>query len=579
VSRFARAATIGLQGEDPAAELSRPDRIAAVLKDLAAQGAAAGGHNAGAAAIGPRECREIHLPPARAGALAGARSFMVAYNEIDGIPCCTNPELLNGLMRDTYGFKGIMMADGTALDILRNQAGTYEEAGIRAVRAGVDLSLWDTAFRTLADSVRAGKLEESVIDTAVARVLRLKFELGLFEHPFVDEDFAPLQAALEHTRRLNLRLTRETLVLLKNDGGVLPFRRDVKRVAVIGPAADSVYAQLGDYTPPQRDGETTTLLAGIRELLGPGIEVVYAQGCPHRGGDASGIPAAVALAKSADVVVVAVGGSSNRFAGTKYNSTGAAAVSGDREKEMDTGEGVDLADLNLGGVQLALVQALQAAGKPLAVVLVQGRPFTIPWIAGHCPAILNAWYPGQEGGRAMAEALFGVVNPSGRLSISMPRSAGQLPDYYDYKFRGDDDYYGLSGRSLFPFGFGLSYTTFTFSNLKLSTNETTAAALNRGEALTCSIDVANTGDRPGKETVQVYLHGVTSEITRRVRELKAFKKIELQPGEKRTVSFPIGRDELAIWGRDMKFAVRPGRNEIMVQGGATKPIVTELLVK
>jgi beta-glucosidase len=577
VAAFARAATVGMQGENPAVDLLRPDRAGVVLKHLAAQGASSGGRNAAAVVIGEREFREIHLPPVRVGALAGARSFMVAYNEIDGIPCCASPWLLKTVLRGDYGFQGAMMADGTALDILRNEAGTYEGAGISAVLAGIDLSLWDNAFRTLGDSVKAGRLDEKVIDEAVANVLRLKFELGLFEKPFADDNPAALHAAIAETRRLNLQVARESLVLLRNEGGALPLKRGLGRIAVIGPNANSIYAQLGDYTPPQKDGEATTVLAGIRALAGAGTEIVYARGVTHRGEDRSGIAEAVALAKSADAVVVVLGGSSNRYAGTKYSITGAAEVGADK-KEMDCGEGVDVSDLDLGGHQVELAQALHATGKPVIAVLIQGRPYSIPWIAENYPAILCAWYPGQEGGRAVAEVLFGDVNPSGRLSVSIPRSSGQLPAYYDYKFRGDRPYYDLPGTALYSFGHGLSYTRFEFTNLRLSVETAAASVLNNGGAITVTVDVANTGARAGAETVQVYLRGVESVITRRVRELKQFAKIELQPGEKRTLTFSLTREELGIWNRNMKFAVAPGLNEIIVQGGDGKSLSAKLRV-
>jgi beta-glucosidase len=577
VAAMARAATLGTQGDRPG-DLAQPDRAVAVLKCLAGQGGVLGGHNGSASNFGPRELREIHLPPARAGVAAGALGIMAAYNEIDGVPCCGNPDLLRTLLRHDWGFSGLVMSDGFALDNLRQQTGTIEAAGILGLMSGVDLGLWGDAFRTLGDSVRAGRLDEREIDRAAAHVLRVKFELGLFEHPFVDDHPAALAAAQARAREANLKLARESLVLLRNVGGVLPLKKGLKRIAVIGPNADNIYAQLGDYTPPQRDGDCTTVLAGLRALVGPQTEVVYAPGCPHRREDASGIPAAVSLAQSADAVVVVVGGSSNRYAGAKYAVTGAADVD-DSSREMDCGEGVDVASLDLGGELRSLVQALQATGVPLVVVLIQGRPYSIPWMAEHCPAILCAWYPGQEGGRAIAEALLGEVNPSGRLPISIPRSSGQLPVCYDYKIKGDAAYYDMKGTPLWSFGHGLSYTTFALSNLRLSTPTSTAAELNAGGGVTVTVEVANTGDRPGTETVQVYLHGIESSITRRVRELKQFARVALEAGESRTVTFRLGREELAIWGPDMKFAVGPGLNEILVQGGACGPLSANLRVE
>jgi len=572
-----RAVTLGTQGETPE-QLLGSDRAIAVLKCLAGQGVVVGGHNGSTANIGPRELREIHLPAAEAGVRAGAMGIMVAYNEVDGIPCCANPELLKTILRQQWGFKGLAMADGFALDNLQRQTGSTTTAGILGLRAGVDLGLWDEAFHSLADSVRATRLNEHELDGAVANVLRVKFSLGLFEQPFVEDKPAALEAARARTREVNLRLARESLVLLRNEGGILPLRKGLKRIAVIGPNADNVYAQLGDYTSPQQDGETTTLLAGIRALAGPRTEVVYARGAFHRGEDRTGFAEAVALAKTADAVVVAVGGSSNRYQGIKYAETGAAAVDGSM-KEMDCGEGVDVANLELGGVQLELVQALRATGVPLAVVLVQGRPYSISWIAENCPAILCAWYPGQTGGRAIAEALFGDVNPSGRLPISIPRSSGQLPVYYNHKIKGDAAYFDAKGTAQYTFGYGLSYTTFAVSNLNVSAQKVSASGLNAEDFISVAVDVANTGDRLGAETVQLYVRGIESSITRRARELKLFSKVMLDPGERRTLAFKLSREELGIWGPDMKFAAGPGLNEILVQGGDGKALSAKIRVE
>ena len=573
-----RAVTLGTQGETPDM-LRQPDRAVAVLKCLAGQGALVGGHNGSTTNLGPREMREIHLPAALAGVRAGALGLMIAYNEVDGIPCCGNPGLLRTILRDEWGYRGFTMADGFALDNLRRQTGTFEAAGILGLKSGVDMGLWDTAFRTLAESVRAGRLDEREVDRAAANVLRVKFALGLFERPFVENQPARLESARARTRELSLDLARESLVLLRNEGGVLPFGKGLKRIAVIGPNADNAYAQLGDYTSPQQDGETTTVLAGVRALAGPQTEVVYARGVTNRGPDGTGIAAAVDLARSADAVILVLGGSSNRYQGTKYSATGAADVEGGTVKEMDCGEGVDVADLELGGRQVELAQALQATGKPLAVVLIQGRPHSIPWIAGHCPAILCGWYPGPQGGRAIAEALFGDINPSGRLSISIPRSSGMLPAYYNFKLMGDAAYYDQRGSAQYAFGYGLSYTTFALSNLHLSSTHARAAELNTGASVTVTVDVTNTGNRAGAETVQIYLTGIESAITRRVRELKSFSKVALNPGETRSLTFQLGREELGIWGPDMKFAVGPGLNEISARGGDTPALSARLQVE
>lgn len=582
-SQLTAAVVRGLQGTRPE-ELSAPDKAAAVLKHLCAQGAGQGGHNAGPAAIGEREMREIHLPAAKAGKDAGAVGFMAAYNEIDGIPCHANEHLLTGILREEWGFDGIVMADGCAIDRLLALSDDHEEAAAIALSAGVDLSLWDTAFTKLEAAVRQGKADESLIDRAVRRVLRLKFRLGLFENPYVDERLPAAVIGAAETRELNLELARESIVLLRNgeagQQGVLPLTDSARRIAVIGPNADALYNQLGDYTSVQRGGTGTTVLQGIAKAAPGGTEIVYERGCGIRDGSREGIAAAVAAARGADIAVVAIGGSSARSFDEAFDSNGEAIVSAGSPSEMDCGEGVDLADLRMGGVQEELVRAIAATGTPVVAVVIQGRPHELSVLADHCAAILCAWYPGPEGGRAIGEILFGKVNPSGKLPVSLPRSSAQLPVYYNQKNPGRPrPYIDMPAAALYPFGYGLSYTTFEYGQMSLSRDSVNAEEIEAGGHVEVRLTVSNSGPRAGAETVQLYIQAGGSPITRRTWELKGFRKVWLEPGAEETVVFQLGKEELAIWDRSMTFAVAPCRLTVRAGASSAAGAEADLLIR
>lgn len=575
-SQFAEAAVRGMQGDDPQ-QLEGTDKLAVVLKHLCAQGAAQGGRNASPAAIGERELREIHLPAARAGALAGAAGFMAAYNEIDGVPCHANPELLTGILRDEWGFDGIVMADGQAVDRLLSLTGSYEAAAALALKSGVDLSLWDTSFSTLEEAVKQGLVKEEDLDRAVERVLRLKFRLGLFDQPYVDESGS--DARRPEYQGVNLQIARESMVLLKNDDNLLPLSATPRRIAVIGPNADRLYNQLGDYTSVQPEGSGSTVLQGIRSMAPQGTEIVHALGCGIRDLSTSGIAEAVEAAKGADVAVLVLGGSSARQFGGDFDSNGAAILSEGSPSEMDCGEGVDLADLSLGGVQRELAEAVAATGTPVVAVIIQGRPHALTNIEELCGAILCAWYPGTEGGQAVAEILFGQALPSGKLPVSLPRSSAQLPVYYNQKTPSRSRVYvDMPSAPLYPFGYGLSYTEFAYANLSLSRTEISAKELEAGEEVTVRIEVTNTGALAGVETAQLYIQASESGITRRFAELKGFVKVPLGAGEGQLVEFSLGREELGIWNREMKFAAEPCKVSVQVGGNSRDTVAVELIV-
>ncbi|MCF1598168.1 glycoside hydrolase family 3 C-terminal domain-containing protein [Streptomyces muensis] len=515
-ARFTEAVVRGMQGEP--AEYFAADKAPVVLKHFAGQGATVGGRNSAESELGPRELHEIHLPAARAGVRAGAAAVMAAYNEVDGMPCCGNRALLTELLRERWGFEGLVMADGLAVDRLARITGDKVSAGALALDAGVDLSLWDEGFTHLEEAVELGLVAEEVLDTAVARVLRLKFRLGLFDRQGATASFP------DHGRELSTAVARAAVTLLHNDGGALPLSASVSRIAVLGPQSATPAHQLGDYTAPQRPGTGASVLDGLRRLAPPGLEIRHAVGCALTGDDLSGIPEAVAAAAASDLAVLVLGGSSARTPDTEFDANGAArrVVS-----EMTCGEGVDLAGLGLGRAQNALLEAVVATGTPSVVVLVQGRPHVVP--ATGAAALLTAWYPGPWGGDALAEVLLGLAEPAGRLPVSVPRSAAQLPVYYNHKDTEYGGYVDEDAEPLYSFGHGLSYTSFAYGPPRLSGH-------------TVEADITNTGRRRGRSVAQLYLRRLRTPVWPRTLELCGFRAVDLAPGETRTVAFPLGAD-------------------------------------
>ena len=538
-----------------------------VAKHFCAQGETTGGVNASAARIGERELREIHLPAMKEAVKAGATGVMAAYNEIDGVPCHANEWLLKDVLREGLGFDGIVMADGVAIDRLSMLTGNDKAAnGAYALNAGVDVSLWDDSFPHLEEAVERGLVSEETLDKAVLRVLELKFARGLFEHPYLEEK--PLtEYNVPKTFPQSLEIARQSAVLLKNNG-VLPLKKEKKlRIAVIGPNADALYQQLGDYTPPLRDGVGVTVLDGIRNEF-KNADVRYALGCTICDDDTSGIAEAEKLAEESDLVILALGGSSSRFAGAEFDTNGAAIVG--TKLQMDCGEGVDTSDVRLPGAQNELADAVFESGKPVVTVLISGRPHAIPEIAEKSDAVLWSFYPGPWGGTAIAEVLSGAADPCGCLPVSVPRTTGQLPVYYNARASYDVmRYRDLENTPLYPFGFGLHYTTFK-TTVKDGTPEISIAALENGKAHTVTCEVENTGSTAGHATVQLYIQGVSGTIVRRVRELKAFEKVYLQPGEKKTVELKLDRDALSIWNRKMQFAPEESKVELYVEESGSK---------
>ncbi|WP_043488522.1 MULTISPECIES: glycoside hydrolase family 3 N-terminal domain-containing protein [Streptomyces] len=557
-------------GEDPylAARLTealvrgmRTAGVAVVLKHFAGQGATIGGRNSAATELSARELHEIHLAAALAGVRAGAAGVMAAYNEFDGLPCVANRTLLTELLRDQWRFEGIVMADGCAVDRLVRLTGDPVSASALALNAGCDLSLWDACYPRLAEAVEQGLVAEQTLDTAVARVLALKFRLGLFDEPSSHAE-APGDQRSDPSE-LSERMARASITLLANDGGVLPIAPAPRRIAVLGPNADSIAQQIGDYTAPQRPGSHhVTVLDGIRSAAPPDTEVTYARGCELVGGDLSGVPEATAVAAAADIAVLVLGGSSARSGDTVFDSNGAAVVTSANPVDMTCGEGVDLADLRLPEGQLALMDAVAATGVPVVVVLVQGRPHAVPDLPGTAGAVLSAWYPGPWGGRAVADVLFGAAEPEGRLPVSVPRSAAQLPVFYNAKDHGYRGYVDQPATARYAFGHGLSYTTVGYAPPRLSRARVTPD----DPALICRVSVRNTGERPVRETVQLYVRRLSGGASwPRIRELRGFARLELRPGEEADAVFEIDADTLGSVTRDLGLAVEPG--ELLVETG------------
>ena len=530
---------LGLGGGD----LSLPYSTIATLKHFIAYGASEGGQNGARSIVGPRELKQVFLPPFRRVLDAGALSVMTSYNSLDGVPCTSNRELVTGVLRNNWAFnRGFVVSDLFSIDGLRGThrtAASLQDAAIQALLAGVDVDLGGNCFVQLADAVRTGKVSEEALNQAVRRVLRLKFEMGLFEHPYVDEKTAGRLVNNAEAVATARQAARESITLLKNDG-ILPLNKELK-VAVVGPNADNVYNMLGDYTAPQPDGKVITVYNGIKALIGE-ANCYYAKGCAIRDTIDCDIAAAVEAANHADVIVAVVGGSSARDFKTSYEDTGAASAEQKTISDMECGEGFDRATLDLLGRQNELLAALKKTGKPLVVVYIEGRPLNKNWADENANALLTAYYPGEQGGNAIADVLFGDYNPAGRLPVSVPRHVGQLPVYYNQPRPVAHDYVEMTAKPLYPFGYGLSYTSFEYSDLSITAGQV-------------SFNVTNTGSRKGDEVVQLYVSNTGASVVQPERQLIGFERVTLEAGESRIITFNILPVDLAIVNDKMQWAV------------------------
>lgn len=527
----------------------------ATPKHFIAYGIPQGGHNGASSSVGPRALHAQFLPPFRQVVEAGARSLMTSYNSIDGIPATSNSHLLTDVLRGEWGFNGFVISDLYSINSLVNDhhtAADLQDAAIQALQAGVDVDLGGMAYETLVDAVNQGKIDASVIDRAVARVLRLKFEMHLFEHPYVDVSLTA-QVGCDSAQAVSRQIATEAITLLKNDG-TLPLRHGLT-VALIGPNADNGYNMLGDYTAPQERETMHTVRDALTARLGAS-HVRYARGCGIRDTTHYNPDEAVAAARQADVIVAVVGGSSARDFDTKFHDTGAAQVGTAAVSDMESGEGFDRATLSLMGRQQELLQTLKQTGKPLIVVYIEGRPLDKLWASTQANALFTAYYPGPWGGEAIADVLLGDYNPAGRLPVSVPRSVGQLPVYYNQPRSARNDYTDLSQNPLYPFGFGLSYTNFAYSNLRISPLG--------GNEYTVTVDVTNTGNRDGDEVVQLYVQDDVASVVLPALQLRRFERCHLAAGETRQVTFALNTDDFCLVNTDLQQMIEPGTFTIAI---------------
>lgn len=539
--------------------------VAVVAKHFAAQGEGTGGVNASAARIGERELREIHLPAMKACCDAGVKGVMAAYNEIDGVYCHINRHLLTDILRAEMGFDGVVMADGCALDRLDTVTGDNALSGALAVKAGVDIGLWDTAFGRLEEAVKRDYISEEEIDRAVLQVLKLKFERGLFEHPYLDEGTEAKVFSYEKYPQ-SLEIARESVVLLENREACLPLDKGVGQIAVIGPNADDIYNQLGDYSPQVKEEDSVTVLGGIRrraEEIGIGASVKYARGCGITVGGLEEMKQAVDLAAESDVTVLVLGGSSSRFGRVVFDRNG-AAVAGEGVS-MDCGEGVDAADVELPAVQKQLLEQVLDAGKKIVVIVMGGRPYAPGIASERADALLYAFYPGIRGGQAIAEILFGDVNPSGRLPVSVPKCSGQIPVYYNYKnsYLGMD-YYDQPVGPAYTFGDGMGYSSYEYRDVSLSKEQISLTELETSGVTLC-MKVKNVGEQEGYAVPLLYIAGQQGSVVRRVKELKGMKKVLLKRGEEKEIIITLTYESFAVWDMQMRHVTEPGKVKLTLE--------------
>lgn len=545
--------------------LSQKYATIATLKHFLAYAVPEGGQNGNYASVGIRDLHQNFLPPFRKAIDSGALSVMTSYNSIDGIPCTSNYYLLTQLLRNEWKFRGFVVSDLYSIEGIHEShfvASTKENAAIQSVTAGVDVDLGGDAYTNLCHAVQSGQMDKAVIDTAVCRVLRMKFEMGLFEHPYVDPKIAAKTVRRKEHIELARKIAQSSITLLKNENSILPLSKTINKVAVIGPNADNRYNMLGDYTAPQEDSNVKTVLDGILTKLSPS-RVEYVRGCAIRDTTVNEIEQAIEAARRSEVVIVVVGGSSARDFKTSYKETGAAVAEEGSVSDMECGEGFDRASLSLLGRQQELLESLQKTGKPLIVVYIEGRPLEKNWASEYADALLTAYYPGQEGGNAIADVLFGDYNPSGRLPISVPRSVGQIPVYYNKKAPRNHDYVEVSSSPLYSFGYGMSYTTFEYSALQVVQKS--------ARCFEVSFKVKNTGKYDGEEVSQLYMRDEYASVVQPMKQLKHFERFHLKKGEEKKVTFVLTEEDFFLVNYTLKKVVESGNFHLMI-GAASNDI-------
>ena len=558
----------GFQGND----LKDKTTIAACSKHYVAYGGAEGGRDYNTADISERTLREVYLPPFHATVNTGAASIMSAFNDLNGIPASGNYFTLTEILRNEWKWDGVVISDYNSVgELIKHRfAEDKKEAALKGFTAGVDIDMvgdtidGDVYSPYLKNLVNKGLISIEQINKSVRNVLRMKFKLGLFDNPYTDIEFYQ-NNNLEKSYKdsIALQIAKESIVLLKNVGhpglggknNILPLTKSINSIALIGPLADNQEDLLGSWAAAGKPENVVTVLQGLKNLLSDGVEINYAKGCDINDTDTSGFKEAVRIADESDVIILVVG----------------------EEREM-TGEAASRTDLNIPGVQEELVKRIHSLGKPVVVVLMNGRPLTINWISENIPAIVEAWFLGDQTGNAVARVLFGDYNPSGKLPITFPRSTGQIPVYYYQKHTGrpfdaedkyTSKYLDSPNTPLYPFGYGLSYTTFNYKNIKADKTR-----INKNDFVTVSVDVTNTGELQGEEVVQLYIQDEFASVTRPVKELKGFQKIYLEPGEIKTVKFRITSDMLSFLDKDLKPVIEPGKFNVMIGGNSIDLIST-----
>ncbi|MGZ3491296.1 MAG: glycoside hydrolase family 3 N-terminal domain-containing protein [Gemmatimonadaceae bacterium] len=567
-SVMAAARVRGFQGGDHAMNLGAPDAMLATVKHFAGYGGAEGGRDYNSVELTERTLWETFLPPYEAAVKAGVATVMSSFQDIGGTPSHANPWLFGDVLRDRWGFKGLVVSDWGGVGELINHhvAANKTDAAILGLRAGIDVDMSDAVYAdNMAAAVRAGRIPVALVDSAVRRILRLKYALGLFDDPYRFSDAARerrFTLAPEHVAAARTA-AREGIVLLKNANKTLPLKKGLRTIAVIGPLADDARSALGNWGADGRPEETISVLAGIRSAVGASTRIISARGAPVDTADSSGFSAARAAATEADAVVLVLG-----------------------ERQDMSAEASNRASIELPGNQrdlaLAVIRAARQSpggeSKPVVAVLMNGRPLAIPELATEAPAIVESWFLGSQHGAAVADVLFGDYNPGGKLPTTFPRATGQIPIYYNHRNTGrpaeagnhyTSKYLDIPWTPQFPFGFGLSYTTFAYSNLRLS-----ASSIRARDPLTVSVDVRNSGDRAGDEIVQLYLRDDVASVEEPVKSLKGFRRIALQPGETRTVTFKIGPEALSLYDSRMRRVVEPGSFTVFVGTNSDDVITT-----
>lgn len=572
VGKMGSAFVTGMQGKPEQTKKGIPSgKLMCTAKHFAGYSVPWAGINLAPSSIGEREMRTLYLTPFEMVVKeANVYSIMPSYNEVDGEPAHKNRHLLTDILRHEWNFGGYVFSDYGGLSQLHNfhkVAADKQTAARQAIEAGVDLeAARPDIYPNLVQLVKNGEVPEELVNQAVRRILTLKFKAGLFEKPYPDPANLKKQVHLPEHVDLAREIAEESVILLKNESDLLPFdKSSLRSLAVIGPNADQV--QFGDYSYTRDNKYGVTVLSGIRQAVGDRVKINYAKGCSISGLEKEGFAEAVEAARKSDAVVVVLGGTSVILSGLGW---GKGPGQDEVTDPFTCGEGYDLTDINPLGVQRDLVKALKETGKPIVLVLVHGRPWSITWEKENLPAILEAWYPGEQGGTAIANILFGDVNPSGRLNATVPQSVGHIPVFYDYKpsakginrepgspEKAGRDYVFSSPAPLFPFGFGLSYTSFGYSDMKVSKKTF------GNEEIQVSVKVTNNGKRTGKEVVQFYVNDKFSSVTTPVVALKRFSKVELKPGETKEVSFSLSYKDLGLWNSAMQYVTEPGEFDFM----------------